>query len=119
MSDSPSIKDWFFLSRDHWQDGWTYGDWRQYVARRPDGALQPCRVSGLPFFMAIIGLFCLFPAICGAIFELQGVDVYWGRVLWASVAGFLLTIPALILWFGPWTLMTAVAPRSYNGLRHF
>lgn len=119
MSDRANIKDWLFLSRDHWKDGWTYGDWTQFVARRPDGSVQPCRVSGLPFFMTIIGVFALFPAICGVIFELQGLDIYWGRVVWTTTAGFGLLLPALLLWLGPWTLMTAVAPRSYDGLRHF
>jgi hypothetical protein len=44
----------YFLNRDRGSDSWTYGDWRQYVCRRGDGALQRARVSALWFFATVL-----------------------------------------------------------------
>ena len=116
------IRDILFLSRDHWEDGWTYGDWRQYIARRPDGALQPCRVSGLPVFLMLLGGFAMFPLMATIFAVLSGVptdDFVWFRIGVATGVGVTLMLPSIILSMTRWRLMTAVAPRSYNGERHF
>ena len=54
-----------FLCRhcDMWEDSWTYGDWRQYICRRPDGSLVPARHSTLPVLAAGAGL-ALFALAC-------------------------------------------------------
>lgn len=118
------MRDWLFITHadDYWLDGFTYGDWRQYVARRPDGSLQPCRVSDLPFFLGMMGFFALFPAIFAVIFLWQGLDpakIAWERAAVSAVVGIVMMIPLAICWTTPWELMTAVAPRSYDGNRHF
>jgi hypothetical protein len=41
--------------RDRWIDGWTYGDWRQWICERPGGETQCARVIlPLPFGWAIM-----------------------------------------------------------------
>lgn len=112
-------RDLLFITRDFWKDGWTYGDWRQYIARRRDGALQPCRASGIPIFMMLFGGFGLFPALMGVVFTLQGIQPIWERIATITGISALVFATGLFLCLSPWTLMTAVGPRSYNGQRHF
>ncbi len=122
--DTPKIKDWLFITHaDSYNlDSWTYGDWRQYVATRSDGSLQPCRISGLPAVSMMLGCVLMMPIIFALIFYFQGVDpekLAWGRATGAAIIGFVMTIPWIICWTTPWEVMTAVAPRSYDGMRHF
>lgn len=111
-----------FLSQrpDHWEDGWTYGDWRQYIARRPDGALQCCRVSGVPFFVAVLGLVLVALAMTGGFVGLQDPDaVHWPRIIAMGALGTLaLTVPLLMHWHGI-CLMVSVGPRQYEKDGHF
>lgn len=46
-----------FLSNasDRWLDSWTYGDWRQWICKRPCGETQCARiVLPLPFGWAVM-----------------------------------------------------------------
>lgn len=118
-----NLRDLLFLIRksDMWLDGWTYGDWRQYISRRADGALQPCRISNIPAFLMLLGVFCLFPVITALIMVLAGAagDIYWERLIVVTTVGMLMLGTGGFLSTGPWRLVTAVGPRSYDGYRHF
>ena len=118
------MKDWLFITQaeDYWLDSWTYGDWRQYVARRRDGSLQPCRVSGLPGVLAAIGFFLMTPILFACLLHWNGMSseqLAWGRAIVSFFVGTTLCVPWVICWTTKWEIMTAVAPRSYDGQRHF
>lgn len=111
-------RDLWFWSKDHWEDGWTYGDWRQYIARRPDGALQPCKVSE---FMTVRDALCFF-LIASALLAVaiclwnDRIDLLiWENIIGALVIGGIGFVPRV----RGYTLMAAVGPRSYDGWRHF
>lgn len=118
MTDKIMLKDRWFWSKDHWEDGWTYGDWRQYIARRADGSLQPCRVSqvGVLMFALTMSIAGLALYIVAVVFAHDQSD----RLNWAVIIS--MPIPALVLWavhLSGYCLMAAVGPRSYDGWRHF
>ena len=118
MADKIMLRDYLFLSKDHWEDRWTYGDWRQFVARRPDGALQPSKHSGAGILFSLIGFafLALTVGITVTAFWIGEADqVRWPGVVIFFFVGLLPFIPQML----GYSLMTAVASRSYDGLRHF
>lgn len=56
------LRDLIFFSHrdDHWMDGWTYGDWRQYLCRRPDGSIQCARYLDGFYLLLLVAWFLPF-----------------------------------------------------------
>lgn len=96
-------------------DGFTYGDWRQYVAFFPDNSARCCRVSSLPATIAMVGMLFFLMAVCGVLVALGAegtlANIIWPRVLWTAAIGLMLWIPWAITWFTPWRLMVTVSER--------
>lgn len=105
------------------EDGWTYGDWRQYVANRDDGSVQCCKHSQLPLLPLIIGI-CLLEMVALAVFMTPVIQSHpaplnLGYVYTLSVVGFTLFGIGAGLYIGDYRLMYAVGPKSFDGKRHF
>ena len=116
------MKDWLFFSRrgDHYADKFTYGDWRQYVAKRPDGSLQCCKVSAVCFVIFITGILALLFTLTGLLVSWQAPGApLWGRIVVAGIIGAVFTTFPFVLNRMGWTIMTAVGPRQYDGRRIF
>lgn len=99
-------------------DSFRYTDQRQYIAKRDDGALQPCVHSLLPLFMSIIGMTFL-ALVTMAVLMVPLNQINQDRT---GVVIFLATFATGIgagLLFGDHRLMYAVGPKSYDGKRHF
>lgn len=79
------------------EDGWAYGDWRQYVAFRDDGSAACVRMSSLPATLGLVGLFV---AMCLSVAMLTWPPgtIAWGRA-WASLSLALSMV-------GVWSLFT-------------
>jgi hypothetical protein len=102
---------------DMWTDSWTYGDWRQYVCKRPDGALQCARPSSIPSISFMMGVALLsMTAIAAALTIWAGVAIYWERAMVATVLAGALTSPMLLKRH---RLMLSVGPKQYDGVRVF
>lgn len=106
--------------RDVWEDSWTYGDWRQYVCRRPDGALQCARPSAIPLVFAIGSVVLSAMASMSAAFAEPGslAGDYAGPVVATAIASGLAPA-ALVAFLRKFAFMVAVGPRQYNGRRVF
>lgn len=91
-------------------DGWTYGDWRQYVAWRDDGSACLVRMSNLPLFASLVGVFFLLAAGCGTWLKVEAPDaiVGWGKLFGYACLGFALVAPLLITWLTQWRLCVIV-----------
>ena len=113
-----SAREHFVVRRsDCWEDSWTYGDWRQYICRRPNGALQCAKPSILPLVVTGLALSVLAMAVMGMVM-LPPEKVAWERAIPAAVVSALVLI---LMWFAGRNiiLMRAVGPRQYNGRRVF
>jgi hypothetical protein len=89
-------------------DGWTYGDWRQYVAFLDNGDACCVRISALPFVLAMVGFVALCLPAMALFFWWQGVDVAWTRVGVLAFIGFCLLGPEAVLAFTTWRLCVIV-----------
>lgn len=93
-------------------DGWTGGDWRQYVAFLDDKSAYCVRHSGLTGTVFFIGIALLLMAGMGVFIAWNGqVEVYWERVIGIAVIGAVLLLPALITWLTPWRLVVKVSDK--------
>lgn len=90
-------------------DGFTYGDWRQYVAFLDDGTAICCRISTLPATLAIVGFALLTMAACGVLMLASGIPVYSWRVAGCAFLGFALAGPWAVTWFTDWRLVVPVS----------
>lgn len=100
------------------RDSWTYGDYRQFIAERDDGSLQPCRSSKIPFHLTMFGFVLLM--IVGMIFlnfTLGDRIVNWGNAYIMTFIGFVSFGVGLGLEIGDYRLMKATGWRSYDGKR--
>ena len=91
------------------RDGWTYGDWAQYVAFRDDGTAACVRMSQLPAIFGMLGLalvatmtwLCLDPSIPpGAII--------WPRAYAMLAVGFAMVGFSLLFTVTRWKLVKVV-----------
>lgn len=93
------------------EDGWTYGDWRQYVAWRDDGTASCVRMSRLPGYLSLLGV-CLLSLAATVVFADWStgglLPLAWGRLFWLTFAGF--AALGLAGWFTvtPWRLTVIV-----------
>lgn len=110
----------YFLCKqnDFWQDSWTYGDWRQYMCRRKDGALQAAKLSALTTISAVIG-FCIMVLCAMAVyfFYAHDVPVYWERLGAFWIAGGLMIMPVIMERNYGLYLMVSVGPKQYTDRR--
>lgn len=111
-----------FLVRrgEFWSDGWTYGDWHQYVCERPDGSTQCARVSRIPLFMEIFGA-CAVAIVLAVLWSGYNdpILIHADRLALAGgIAAFMLGVSAGLRVKGA-VLMVAVGPRQYEGKRVF
>lgn len=104
------------------RDGWTGGNYTQYIADRDDGSKQPCKGSMIPFVMLMIGLVLLELVAC-VVFLTPMIDpnvrpiTNWDYVYKVTVIGFIATGIGVGLLVGNYRLMKAVQWRSYDGKR--
>lgn len=104
------------------KDSWTGGNYTQYIAKRDDGSLQPCKGSMIPFYLLMIGL-ALLEMVALAVFLTPALvtsppPLNWPYIYVVTVIGFLATGIAAGLLLGDYRLMKAVQWRSYDGKRH-
>lgn len=93
------------------EDGWTYGEWRQFVAYLDNGQAVCCRHARWPFYAFLSGLLLLATiAVATWANHTQGVPLYWGRVYWAAVLAFALTGPQLLFSLTGWRCVARVGP---------
>lgn len=98
------------------EDSWTYGDWRQYIARRDNGGLQCCRISILPLFATVIpAAFLLLVAMAVLIGNMSVANLNPLPVL---IAFMVLGLGAA-LQFGDYRLAVPVGPVCFDGRRRF
>lgn len=98
------------------QDSFTYGNWRQYIVKRDDGAIQPCKHSMLPFWAGLFGMVVL-AIVAMVVFMIPPSLVKWPNLWVMTFIGFAAATTGLMLQFGTYRLMYAVGPKSYNGRR--
>lgn len=109
----------FIVHRSNlWEDSWTYGDWRQYMCKRADGALQCARVSGLPLIIGALA-FLVFGSAVMAMVTMPSALIAWERAIPAAVFGGLVLTGLIAGRLNGFVLMRAVGPRQYNGRRIF
>lgn len=108
-------------SEDMWLDSWTYGDWRQYVCKRPDGALQCARISTMPASIGTAGALLFFSLVIVLAILLFNVPdkVAWERASIALSISFSMMLPAINMIYSKHRLMVAVGPKQYDGKRLF
>ena len=108
-----------FVHREHLhEDGWTYGDWRQYVAFRANGSAVICRLSELPSYLGMLG-FGLLLVVAMIVLVPHPEHVRWGRLFVFAFVGFLLLAPGLLNWLSPYRLVVALSAPTWpdaNGL---
>lgn len=92
-------------------DGWTYGDWRQYVAFFPDNSARCCRASTLPMSLAMFGLAFAALPVMAVFMAYQGVPVAWPNVICTALAGLAMLVPEVVTWLTPWRLMVPVSKK--------
>jgi len=114
----------YFFSREGemWRDSWTYGDWRQYICRRPGGQTQCARFSTFPIFGLMIGVALwtiLLLTVGFALFVDLGHRVNGPLLIWFMVVGTLLVLPYILgRLFGVY-LMVGVGPMNDGARRVF
>lgn len=111
----------YFIAKggDIREDSWTYGDWRQYVCTRRDGALQCARISGFQTFIWLGAMFIgmLAATVAYVAWNVQESLVFWNRVYaMLGVSAFLL-LGCVFFLRGGYYLMHAVGPRQYGDRR--
>lgn len=90
-------------------DGWTYGDWRQYVAFLDNDEAVCVRHSDLTLFLAMIGLVLLALAgFCVWVWASMDMPLLWGRLAALTLIGFVLIGPERVRWLTPWRLVVVV-----------
>jgi hypothetical protein len=100
-------------------DSFRYTDQRQYIAKRDDGALQPCIHSMVPLFLSIIGVTFL------SLVAMAVLMVPHDRINHTTTTPIVLFIAFVMtgigsgLLFGDYRLMYAVGPKCYDGRRRF
>lgn len=116
------MKDWLFITRrpDFWEDSWTYGDWRQYMCKRPDGSLQCARQSAIGIIATLLGVsLCVFLPMALWL-RSEGVPgIVLDRALFCAVIGQSIIVTMLWIRCTGRVLMRAVGPRQYDGKRVF
>lgn len=90
-------------------DGFTYGEWRQYVAFLPDKTAVCCRYALLPTYLMVIGVVLLSLPLMAAYLAWNGVSVDWPRTIGIAGIGLALLAPWTIMWLTPWRLLVAVS----------
>lgn len=109
----------FFIAqrKDFWEDGWTYGDWRQYTYKRPDGQTQCVRISGIPATVMIVGFILLAICAMGAYIGYSLPQaVAWGRIIGCGVIGTIFVAAPYVANRRGIYLLKAVGPVN-NGTR--
>lgn len=104
------------------RDSFTYGDYRQYLVDRDDGAIQPARYSGIPATMMLFGTLGLFLPVTALMLILGGApyeSIAVGRVFVFTAVSLTLIAIGAALTFGPYRLLQATGPRCYDGRRMF
>lgn len=100
----------FYVRRDQLkEDGWTYGDWRQYVAWHDDDSPSIVRLSSAPIRFAIVGFVAIataLPAIMVGLERPEAVDLT--RTMALAVLGLMLLCPLLVQIMTPWRLVVVV-----------
>lgn len=105
-------------------DSFTFGNWRQYIAARDDGSLQPVRMSQWPLVLLMIGL-VLLELVAMAVFLTPAISTVphpitnWGYVYTMTMIGFISLGIALGLYFGEYKMVIPVGPKVYDGRRRF
>lgn len=94
-------------------DGWTYGDWRQYVAFLPDGSAICCRIAGWPSGLAMVGFVALSLPLMGLFFAFNGVPVNWSRIIATALIGLLALVPWAVTWFTRWRFVVPVSGKMW------
>jgi hypothetical protein len=99
-------------------DSFRYTDQRQYLAKRDDGAIQPCVHSLLPLFLSIIGV-TLLSLVSMAVLMVPPEKINQTTTPMVLFISFVMTGIGAGLLFGDYRLMYAVGPKSYDGKRRF
>lgn len=105
-------------------DSFTFGNFRQYIAKRDDGALQPVRLSQWPLVFLMIGLVLLeLVAMCvfltPALVDNPPPITNWGYVYTLTAIGFFSLGLSFSVYFGPYRMVIPVGPKVYDGRRRF
>lgn len=104
-------KRFFINAEDRWEDGFTYGEWRQFIVRHADGSTQPARPSRIPLWLFTAGLLLWLVSVNAAILCLVfDVQLHFVRVYVAFATGILMMIPMVTETITGRRLMTAVGP---------
>jgi hypothetical protein len=99
-------------------DSFRYTDQRQYIAKRDDGALQPCIHSMVPLFLSIIGVTFL-SLVAMAVLMVPHDRIDQTTTPMVLFIAFVMTGIGSGLLFGDYRLMYAVGPKCYDGRRRF
>jgi hypothetical protein len=99
-------------------DSFRYTDQRQYIAKRDDGALQPCIHSMVPLFLSIIGVTFL-SLVAMAVLMVPHDNINHTTTPIVLFIAFVMTGIGSGLLFGDYRLMYAVGPKCYDGRRRF
>jgi hypothetical protein len=106
------------------EDSFTFGNWRQYIAKRDDGALQPVRKTMIPGVLVCIGL-CLLELVGLAVFltpvlvEHPRPITNWDYVYTLTFLGFMCFGVGMGLIYGEYKMVVPVGPKVYDGRRRF
>lgn len=93
------------------EDGWTYGDWRQYIVEFPDGRTRCARLAGGHYILALIAfMFGASFALMMATFPPE--QIAWERAIPVTALCFLYIVALLVFDRMGYRLMKAVGP--YN-----
>lgn len=90
---------YMFVKRDQMKvDGFTYGEWRQYVAFLDDAERSAycVRFSGLPPIMGVIGFTLSMVPLMAAYLAFEGVEVNWPYAFTMLGISSILMIPLLL-----------------------
>ncbi len=90
-------------------DGWTYGDWRQYVAFFPNDTARCVKIAEMPAILAMIGFVLLTLPAMAAFMAFNGVPVNWPNVIKTTAVGLVLPLPWAVTWFTKWRLVVPVS----------
>ena len=103
---------------DCWEDGWTYGEWRQYICNRPGGQTQCARVSRLQGLLMIPAMaMIIIPGFFMIV--LPPEVVAWGRTIPTITIGAILLLVMFIANRKGYVLMRAVGPPNDGDRRVF
>lgn len=91
------------------EDGWTYGDWRQYVAWKDKDTAACVRMSRLPFILGLVGT-CLVLVVTMAVMSVAPVWslIAWPRTLVMLFVGFAFIGVGLLFSVTKWRLVVVV-----------